>query len=87
MEHIIKNKQSQLLSKLKRHEGQVVEYLYRGKYRKMLMVAVQSEPGLIKGIYQVDVGYVRLDYIDKDVVREWWGYWTKHIDKIRLIPN
>ena len=72
------------IEELKIHEGEVVEYLYRGKYRKMLMVAVQSEPGLIKGIYQADVGYVRLNYIDKNVIREYAGYWTKHIERIRL---
>lgn len=72
------------IEELKAHEGEIVEYLYRGKYRKMLMQAVQSEPGLIKGIYQADVGYVRLDYLDKNVAREWWGYWTKYIERIRV---
>ena len=77
---------SALLQRLKKHEGEVVEYLYRGKYRKMTLAAVQVEEGRINEIYESYIGEVRLNYLDNKQ-REWDGFWTNKIDRIRILAD
>ena len=72
------------LQELKKYEGQVIQYLYRGKYKEYILAYVQIEE-FVKGYdtYLYEVGSIRLNYIDcTDKV--WQGFWTKHIDRVRI---
>lgn len=73
------------LQELKQKEGEIVEYFYRGKYRQYKLIAVQLDDNkIIKNdiSYHAEIGKFRLDYID-DVIREWDGFWTDKIDRIK----
>ena len=72
------------LAELKKLEGQDVEYLFRDKYRRMNMAAVQTDENRIKGCYKGYVGEVRLNYTDGKP-REWDGFWTNKLDRIRIL--
>jgi hypothetical protein len=72
------------LHALKKHEGKMVEYFYRGKYRQMLLAAVQTEEGVkINGTYMSFVGDVRLNYTDGKT-RDWNGFWTTKLRRIKV---
>lgn len=80
---------SELLVLLKAHEGEIVEFFYRGKYRRFELMAVQTDDNfIIKGTtkYKGNIGDVRLDYAYPGK-REWWGFWTNKIDRIKLIKQ
>lgn len=77
---------SAMLQSLKKHEGEVVEYFSRGRYRRMILAAVQTEKGRINGIYESRIGDIRLNYCDGKI-REWDGFWTNKIERIRLLAD
>lgn len=73
------------LQELKQKEGEIVEYLHLGKYKKFKLVAVQlDDKKIIKDEkpYRGAVGDFRLNYTD-GVKREWSGFWTNKIDRIK----
>lgn len=75
------------LKELKLKEGENVEYLYRGKYRLFKLIAVQTEEEIMirdSLHYRGNIGDFRLNYVDNKP-REWAGFWTNKIDRIRLI--
>ena len=87
------------ISELKTLEGSKVEFLYRGKYRPFILVAVQNkmpcgcpiitkecvENHLIHGRYQGYLGEVFLQYDYEGVnKRHTNGFWTKRIKDIKL---
>lgn len=90
------------IDELKQYEGQEIEYLYRGKYRPFILKAVQNTPPnlsrsmteeeknkyFVEGKYQGDLGDFRINYNYGDPrKREWDGFWTNKLDRIRLINN
>lgn len=77
---------SDFLQRLKKYEGMHVEYLYRGKYRKMMLMAVQLDNELINNTYKGLIGDVRLNYCDGKT-REWAGFWTNKVENIRLLDD
>ena len=76
-----------LLVLLKAHEGEFVEFFFRGKYRKFELVAVQIDDNFVKGNYKGRIGDVRLDYAYPSKNREWDGFWTNKIENIKLIEQ
>lgn len=89
------------IQELKNHEGEVVEYFFRGKWRKYLLAAVQSEEPcgckevseehrrkhLIHGIYQGRKGDFRLNKIGPIKYASHDGTWVNKIERIRLIQS
>ncbi len=75
-----------LIHELKKNEGQIVEYFYRGKYRKMRLFYVQNETSLMGNGCPTTIGNIRLVYVD-DKYREWAGFWTNKIERVRFLTE
>lgn len=75
-------KQQKTIEDLKSHEGRVIEYFFRGKYRRYKLVYVQLDENKSPDGYCGHLHDFRLNYIDGKI-REWRGFWTNKLDRIK----